>query len=316
MITLPFKVPNKSIVELSKDKRPRFKGWKCSKSFKPFEDRTAIVCEKIAVGRYLFVLDFDYEDKWDNPMYKNFKYKDTYTRETKHGLHLFYFSDKPCEIIQSKQNLQIDLRRLTVIGEKNGKRGNYIVLYDLDTIDLPVMEIDCNIVVEELYRSNGEPIRKYADNIIYQSNASNYNIQNTSVNDYHRSIAEYLKYLNDDWTHGYYLAFELGLKLGSILENELEAEAVGSALMQIVDYPNKPNWVVNFVNGYNLSDERKCNIGGKYLHYGKINLMLNDLKKYAELVDKEALIKEIADQLHILKLEQYIYIIKEVGIYE
>lgn len=314
MIKLPFTVPNKSIVELSEDKLPKYKGWKCSKRFKPFEDRTAIVCEKYGENKYLFVLDFDYESKWENPVYKNFKYKDTYTRETKHGLHLFYFSNVPCRIIQSKKNLHIDLRRLTTIGEKNNKRGNYIVLYDLGVKDLPVMEIDCNIVIAELYNSNGEDVRRYEDNIIYRSNASNYNIKNANVTDYHRSIAEYLKYYNEDWEHGYYLGFELGLKLGSILQDELEAEAVATALMQIVQYPYKTNWIINFVNGYNLSDERECTIGEFYLHPAKLNLMENELQEAKDKMNKEQFITEISRELHNLRLKQYIDIIKRLGL--
>lgn len=314
MIELPFKVPNKSIVELSEDKIPKLKGWRCSKRFKPFEDKTAIVCEKYEPHKYLFVLDFDYQDKWENPIYKAFKYKDTYTRETKHGLHLFYFSNVPCEIIQSKKNLHIDLRRLTTIGEDNNKRGNYIVLYDLQSNNLPVMEINCNDVIKELYEANGEPVRHYSDNMIYRSNASNYSIKNADINDYHNSIAEYLQYHNDDWEHGYYLGFELGLKMGSVLQDELEAEAVATALMQKVAYPYKPNWIINFVNGFNLSDQRRCNIGEKYLHPVKLELMFNKINEFKDQVDKKTLIKEVARELHNLRLVQYIDIIKRLGI--
>lgn len=314
MIKLPFEVPDRCIVELSKDKIPKYKGWRYGRRFKPFIDQTAITCEKYDNGYYLFVLDFDYDNKWDNPVYKEFKNKyDTYTRETKHGLHMFYFSPFPCDIIQSKKNITVDLRRLTSIGEDNNKRGNYIVLYDLPTNKLPVKCIDCNILIEELYKMNDEPVRHYGDSLIYSKTnvTGNYILTNPNITDRHRAIAHYLKNHESNWHENvYYMGWHWGLKLGGVLKDEIEAEAVATALMNIVPYNKKQAWVINFMNGYNHSYRVGYGLGDIKLKWGVLSLMIQEIKD--EGLDNKELIPLLARELKDLKTLQYIEVVNEV----
>lgn len=315
---LPFNVPMGKFVELKsfKEKIPKYKGWKCSKRFKPFISPTAIQTGKYPNGYYLFVLDFDYKDKWDNPIYKEFKDKyNTYTRESNNGLHMFYFSPVPCDIIECKANINVDLRRLTTIGEANNKKGNYVVWYDLPSNNLPVTVIDCNILIEELYKMNHQQIRHYGDNIIYSktNKNGNYTLKNPNITPRHIAIALYLKHHNTkypDWTHGYEYTWKWGLKLGAVLKDELEAEAVATALMNLTNYPKKQAWIVNFVNGFNASYRIGNGLGTIKIKWGVLQLMIQEILDYE--LDNEELINELSSELRDLNTRQYIEIINEV----
>lgn len=277
MIQLPFEVPDNFLIQISKDKKPKYKGWKCDKYFKPFIHPTAIGTGEYSKSKFLFVLDFDYDDKWDNPIYQSFKYKDTYTRETKHGLHLFYWSPVPCDIIQKKDGLNVDLRRVTSIGYEFGKKGNYIVVYDLPDNDLPVMEIDCNIVIEELYNMVGLPIVHYGDPKQYNSSDMIQYIPDDGLEptSKHKLVAYYLSKRHDDWSHAYDLSFKWGLVMNSYFDNDVDVECIGRALMDMVEYPKKYLWLVNFMNGFRRGDKGN----GEYFKGEKHSIeYLNKLK--------------------------------------
>lgn len=311
-ITLPFNnIPQKAITELNPNTKRPLRALELGnrRRFKPFIDLTGLRCMKWDENKYLTVLDFDYEDKWDNPIFKEFEYRNTYVRETKQGLHLFYMSDKPCNIIQSKKHINVDLRRVSAANPDSW--GNHVVLYDLPTNDLPVMEIDFNIVVESLYKQCGEPIRYYTDRQYSYNRNSNYTLTNAEITLYHKALGQYIKCLNDDWTHGYDLSYKLGLQFGTILKDELEAEAVATALMNSVEYPNKLQWVINFVNGFNDSYFKKCYLGKKRVHYTTVSKIIEALKLEYENKTEEYILDDLR-QYNVLKLTQFHKIIKEV----
>jgi hypothetical protein len=258
MNPLPFNVPNEYLIQL-KGKQPAYSGWGKNKLFKPFEHNTGIACMYYPeYEAYLFVLDFDYPDKWNNPVYQSFKYNDTYTRETKNGLHLFYWSPTPSSIIQNKNHLDVDLRRTSLVGALNNRKGNFVVYYDLPDNGLPVKRIDSNIVVEELYRSNGTTIRYQKENDSYKYNPEgNYKIGgNYKIDYYQMLIASILKRYHSDWSHAYDISFKWGLKLRPIIKSEKDMVRIAIQLMNITPYPHKENWVINLMNGWKLSENQ------------------------------------------------------------
>jgi hypothetical protein len=258
MNPLPFNVPDEYLIQL-KGKQPAYSGWGKNKLFKPFEHNTGIACMYYPEYQaYLFVLDFDYPDKWDNPVYKSFKYNDTYTRETKHGLHLFYWSPTPSSIIQNKNHLNVDLRRTSLIGDLNNRKGNFVVYYNLPDNGLPVKHIDSDTVVEELYSSNGTTIRYQHENNSYKYNPEgNYKIGgNYKIDYYQMLIASILKRYHSDWSHAYDISFKWGLKLRPIIRSEKDMVRIAIQLMNITPYPHKENWVINLMNGWKLSENQ------------------------------------------------------------
>lgn len=271
---LPFNIPDEYLIQL-KGKTPVYSNWKNNKLFKPFKHKTGIACMYYPEYQaYLFVLDFDYEDKWDNPVYQSFKHNDTYTRETKHGLHLFYWSPTPSSIIQNKNHLNIDLRRTSLIGALNNRKGNFVVYYDLPDNGLPVKRIDSDKVVEELYRSNGTTIRYQNDNDFYKYNPEgNYKIGEKYKIDYYQMlIASILKRYHKDWSHAYDISFKWGLKLRPIITSEKDMVRIAIQLMNITEYPHKENWVINLMNGWKLSEVSSVwNFLGDYNKYEAIS---------------------------------------------
>ena len=252
---LPFNVPEEYLVQL-KGKQPAYTGWGHNNKFIPFKHSTGIACMYYPEQEaYLFVLDFDYPDKWDNPIYQSFQHNDTYTRETKHGLHLFYWSTSPSSIIQNKEYLNVDLRRTSLIGALNDRKGNYIVYYPLKDNGLPVKHIEADTVVEELYKSNNTSIRYQNKDNNYKYNPNgNYTIKYSGeINYYQMLIASILKTYHSDWVHAYDISFKWGLKLRPIIRNEEDMSNIAIQLMNITEYPHKENWVVNLMNGWNAS---------------------------------------------------------------
>lgn len=274
MNLLPFNVPDEYLIQL-KGKKPVYSGWGKNKLFKPFKHNTGIACMYYPEYKaYLFVLDFDYEDKWDNPIYKSFKHNDTYTRETKHGLHLFYWSPTPSSIIQNKNHLNVDLRRTSLIGALNNRKGNFVVYYDLADNGLPIKRIDSDKVVEELYRSNSTTIRYQHENDKYQYNPDgNYKIGGKYKIDYYQMlIASILKRYHKDWSHAYDISFKWGKKLRPIITSEKDMVRIAIQLMNITEYPHKDNWVINLMNGWRLSDSKTVwNFLGDYNKYEAIS---------------------------------------------
>lgn len=256
---LPFNVPEEYLVQL-KGKQPAYKGWGHNNNFVPFKHKTGIACMFYPeYEAYLFVLDFDYEDKWDNPIYQSFKHNDTYTRETKHGLHLFYWSPSPSSIIQNKNHLNVDLRRTSFVGALNNRKGNFVVYYPLKDNDLPVKRIEANTVVEDLYHENGTTIRyQEKDNGIYHYNPDgNYRLKtNRRIDYYQMLIASILKRYHRDWSHAYDISFKWGLKLRPIITSEKDMVNIAIQLMNIVPYPHKEAWATNLMNGWLLSENR------------------------------------------------------------
>lgn len=310
VIRLPFKeIPSYAITELDiGTKRPlRPLKYGNRDNFVPFVDLTGLRCMKWDEDKYLSVLDFDYSDKWSNPILNEFEYKNTYIRESKNGLHLFYMSDKPCDIVQSKNNINVDLRRVTTVNPDSW--GNHVVLYDLPTNQLPVMEIDFNKVVESLYKQCNEPVRHYGDYTYSTSRTGNYKLQYQGITLYHRIIAQYIQDLNEDWSHAYDLSYKLGLHFATVLDSDKDAESVATALMETVEYPYKYNWIINFVNGYNDSEYRKSYIGEIKIHYSEIYRIRRELA--LEYVNKsDEYILEDLKQYNPLKLYQFAQIVE------
>ncbi len=280
---LPFNVPEEYLIQLV-DKNPMYQGWGHNNFFVPFVHKTGIACMFYPeYNAYLFVLDFDYKDKWDNPIYKSFKYNKTYTRETKNGIHLYYWSPSPSSIIQNKEHLNIDLRRTSLNGALNNKKGNFIVYYDLPSNDLPIMRIDSDKVVEELYKSNNTSIRYQNKNNKYKYNPDgNYQIKTITKMDYYQMlIASILKRYHKDWSHAYDISFKWGLKLRPIITSEKDMVNIAIQLMNITEYPHKQNWVINLMNGWKLSERKSVwSFLGNYKNKDEVILDKNYFDSY------------------------------------
>lgn len=255
----------------------------------PFEDSTTGIITNYYedYGKYLCVLDFDYPEKFDNEVYKNFKYKKTYTRESKNGFHLFYWSDQPRKYVQNKDKLKIDFKMCTTANPNS--LGGYVRYYpEYKDNGLPVMEININKVIEELYSSNDVPLIEQSSNA---TNGVSFKVEkDLEVSSYIEAIALYFHYkiraVNPKWVSGYDYSFKLGLKLSGYIDTITDANALANRLMELSGYSKPYQWIQNFMNGYTKGDEFcRNNFGGKKLtklainFYIKKNLSLDEYAK-------------------------------------
>lgn len=263
-----------------------------SDDFEPFVDPTGIITNYYDdYGKYLCVLDFDYPEKFDNEVYKNFKYKDTYTRESKNGFHLFYWSDEPRKYVQNKDELKIDFKMVTVANPNS--LGGYVRYYpEYSSNDLPVMEIDINEVIRELYESNNISLIEQSSNA---TNGVSFKVEkDLEVSPYIEAIALYFHYkiraVNPKWVSGYDYSFKLGLKLSGYIDTITDANALANRLMELSGYSKPYQWIQNFMNGYMTGDEFcRNNFGGKKLTKLAINFYINrnlSLDEYAQKMYK------------------------------
>ena len=259
----------------------------------PFEDSTTgIICNYYDdYGKYLCVLDFDYPEKFDNEVYKNFKYKDTYIRESKNGFHLFYWSDEPRKYVQNKDKLKIDFKMCTTANPNS--LGGYVRYYpEYKDNGLPVMEIDINEVIRELYESNDVPLIEQSSNA---TNGVSFKVEkDLDVSPYIEAIALYFHYkikaVNPKWISGYDYSFRMGLKLSGYIDTITDANALANRLMELSGYSKPYQWIQNFMNGYMTGDEFcRNNFGGKKLTKLAVNFYINknlSLDEYAKRMYK------------------------------
>ena len=272
----------------------------------PFEDSTTGIITNYyeSYGKYLCILDFDYPDKFDNEVYKNFKYKNTYTRQSKNGLHLFYWSNEPRKYVQNKDKLKIDFKMCTKANPNS--LGGYVRYYpEYKDNGLPVMEIDINEVIRELYESNDIPLVEQSSNA---TNGVSFKVEkDLEVSPYIEAIALYFHYkikaVNPKWVSGYDYSFKLGLKLSGYIDTIEDANAFANRLMELSGYSKPYQWIQNFLNGYMTGDEFcRNNFGGKKLTRLAINFYIN----------KNLTIDEYAKEMNKYDFDSYIMVIKNV----
>ena len=262
-----------------------------SDDFEPFEDPTGIICNYYSdYGMYLCVLDFD-EFPEREEVIKNFKYNNTYCRSSPHGFHLFYWSPVPRKYVQNKDKLKVDFKMCTAANPNS--LGGYVRYYpECPSNDLPVMEIDINEVIRELYESNDIPLVEQSSNA---NNGFSFEVEkDLEVSPYIEALALYFYYkiraANPKWVSGYDYSFKFGLKLSGYIDSITDANAFANRLMELSGYSKPYQWIQNFMNGYMASDEFcRNNFGGKKLsklainHFIKKNLNINE---YAQTMYK------------------------------
>lgn len=267
-----------------------------------FESPTAIQCNWFEhLGLYLCVLDWDYKDKFNNPIFKDFEYSETLIRESKNGLHCFYLSENPREYKQVKENkggLDIDFKMVSSVNPNSN--GGYVKFHP-KYIDngLEPLEIDINKVIASLYESNNVKLEKQGT--YYRNSNKDTKIieEDIIISDYVEALAEYFYYkitsVNPDWKDGYSYSFEMGLKLGGYLKTPEEANGFSMRLMELATVYDKPNqWRVNFINGWSMSDNvKRNNFGGTVPRNNQTlkTLIIQDLSivEYAQIMHKYTL---------------------------
>lgn len=264
----------------------------------PFEDSTTGIITNYYddYQMYLCVLDFDYPEKYDAEVYKTFKYKSTYTRESRNGLHLFFWSDKPRKYIEKKDKLKIDFKMCSAEGVRKNPEslGGYVRYYpEYQSNGLPVMKIDINTVIASLYKSNGVELVEQGT---YSTNRKKTS-DDYVFNDYTEALALYFYYKisaeNPLWEDGYHIAWRYGLKLGGYIKSPEEARGFAIRLMELATvYDKPPQFIKNFLKGWSASDDRKNNnFGGDKLtklaikYYIKQNLSLAEYAKQLFVYD-------------------------------
>ncbi len=273
----------------------------------PFEDSTTGIITNYYedYGKYLCVLDFDYPEKFDNEVYQNFKYKKTYTRESKNGFHLFYWSDKARKYVQNKDKLKIDFKMCTAANPNS--LGGYVRYYpEYKDNGLPLMEIDINEVIRELYESNNVSLREQSTNT---NNGVSVKVEkDLEVTPYIKALALYFHYkikaVNPKWISGYDYSFRMGLKLSGYIETKQDANAFSNYLMKLSGYSKPYQWIQNFLNAYVIGDSVcRNNFGGKRLtrlainYYIKMNLTIEEYAKQMYKYDIDSFLAVIKNVL-------------------
>ena len=275
-----------------------------SDDFEPFEDPTGIICNYYSdYEKYLCVLDFDEFPERDEVI-KNFKYKNTYYRSSPHGYHLFYWSPVPRKYVQNKDKLKVDFKMCTVANPNS--LGGYVRYYpECPSNDLPVMEIDINEVIRELYESNDVPLVEQSSNA---TNGVSFKVErDLDVSPYIEAIALYFHYkiraVNPKWVSGYDYSFKLGLKLSGYIDGLEDANAFANRLMELSGYSKPYQWIQNFLNGYMTSDEFcRNNFGGDKLTRLAINFYIN----------KNLSLNEYAKKMYTYDIDSFLAVIKNV----
>lgn len=271
----------------------------------PFEDSTTgIICNYYEdYGMYLCVLDFDEFPRRDEVI-KNFKYKDTYYRRSPHGYHFYYFSPVPRKYVQNKDKLKIDFKMCTKANPNS--LGGYVRYYpEYKDNGLPVMEIDINKVIEDLYYSNDVKLIEQSSNA---TNGVSFKVEkDLEVSLYIEAIALYFHYkiraVNPKWVSGYDYSFKLGLKLSGYIDTIADANALANRLMELSGYSKPYQWIQNFMNGYMTGDEFcRNNFGGNKLTKIAINFYIN----------KNLSLDEYAQKMYKYDFNSYLTVIKNV----
>ena len=301
----PVPLDESKLIQLDKDGKAPLGKWDYHTSdWIPFVSPTAIRCcyyEHLEL--YLCCLDFDYKDRFNNPVWKSFddEYKNTLIRESTNGFHCFYLSPKAREYKQVKESsggLAVDFQ---MISKNNLKSNGKYVKYHSQFSDNGVepLEVDINTVIASLYKSNNVRLEKQG---IYRSSNKDAKIlddEDIVITDYVEALAQYFYYKNAVenplWKDGYNYAFTLGKKLGGYLKTNEEANAFAIRLMQLATAYDKPDkFLFNFINGWSLSDNvKKNNFGGTVPRNSQTlkTLIIQDLsiEEYARIMSKYTL---------------------------
>jgi hypothetical protein len=90
----------------------------------------------------------------------------------------------------------------------------------------------------------------------------------------------YLSKRHNDWSHAYDLSFKWGLVMNSYFDDESDVECIGRALMDMVEYPKKYLWLVNFMNGFKRGEKGKGEyFKGEYLPIEYLNCVKGEWKE-------------------------------------
>lgn len=265
-----------------------------------------ILCQYIPnLDLYYSVLDIDTKEF---PIEKLQDEYPTCVTITPHGYHFHYLSTCLVNIKQltgkDKVKCPIDIR-----GQRyQHKEGNYIKLrlpiqykYDLE-----VLECDFNEVIKYAYSLKRIKAYQIEDNIMHRLHSSNTQLQGGKTLDYQKAIAYYLRNYHKDWTHAYDISFNWGLKLGGLFNSLIEAELTAAALMNITEYPNKKNWVINFCNGvkHSKKEDDIKSFGKRHLKY--------PYEVVEALNGQDFTMEELAVELKEIEIKDYYKIVKEI----
>ncbi len=306
----PIPLDESKLIQLDKEGKAPLGRWDYkTPDFIPFISPTAIQCNWYNhLGLYLCVLDWDYKDKFNNPIFKDFEYKDTLIRKTTNGFHCFYLSEKPREYKQIKKNnggLDIDFKMVSSINPNSN--GGYVKFHPkyMDN-GLEPLTIDINEVIASLYESNNVKLEKQG--VYYRNSNKEAKVidEDIIITDYVEALAQYFYYkinaVNPNWKDGYSYSFNMGLKLGGYLETLEEANGFAIRLLELASVYDKPQqWVRNFVNGWSRSDNvKRNNFGGTV---PKNNLTLK------ALIIQDLSIVEYAKRMQKYTLDVYLQVI-------
>lgn len=314
---LPFNVEmtedkDNKVVQLAPNGKKPFLGKdKHTIDFLPFRDPkypTGINCNYYKEYKmFLCVLDIDDPLKYDSPIYKSLEYKDTFTRPSKNGLHVYMWSKKPLSLYSNWQykdgsKFLVDYRGCTVANPESwGHHVRYYNEFESNCLEVEVFDID--EVVTDFLSKNNCIIRKQGESTI--NGVLHEPIENIEPNDYIKALVYYFYYRIMDETglktwesgHGLYpKAHDYGLKLGGYLENKENASAFCNFLMELTQHPSESwrrEWCKSFMVGYSRSDHRKANnFGGKPLSKNevfKLKLLNLSIEEYAKKLCKNSL---------------------------
>lgn len=317
---LPFDVEmtedkDNKVVQLAPNgKKPLLGKDKHTADFLPFRDPkypTGINCNYYKrYQMFLSVLDIDDPLKYESEMYLNLEFKDTFTRESKNGLHVFFWSKEPLKLSSSftkkdGTKLKTDYRGCTAANPNSwGHHVRYYPEFESNCMEVEI--VDINEIVEDFLIKNDCVVKLQAER--FNNNVISVKVEkDLEVFPYIEAIALYFHYkiraVNPKWVSGYRYSFQLGLKLSGYIETIKDANAFANRLMELSGYSKPYQWIQNFMNGYITGDEFcRNNFGGDKLTRFAINFYIN----------KNLTIDEYAQKMYKYDLDSYVTVIKNV----
>lgn len=315
---LPFNVEmtedkNNKVVQLAPNGKKPFLGKdKHTIDFLPFRDSkypTGINCNYYQeYKKFLCVLDIDDPLKYESEMYSNLEFKDSFTRESKNGLHIYFWSKDPLKLASNftkkdGTKLKTDYRGCTAANPDSW--GHHVRYYnEFESNCMEVEVVDINEIVEDFLVKNDCIVKLQGEhsNNLGLTTEMNDNIEISPLAD---ALALFFHYKmlkeNPLWEDQYTPAFTLGMKLAGYLKNKENAQGFCKKLMSICAYDKEKQWIRNFLNGFDVSDFRCAN------NFGGEPLSKNDVFQY-QMMDLS--IEEYAKRLCRNTLHSYLNVVR------